>query len=55
MEIIDSKIYQVIAKYLEVDDNPYILELITCLEFDFLLDTEGREKLIKKLSDSDCG
>lgn len=51
LEFIDSKIYQVIAKYLEVDGTPYILEMITCLDHDFLLDTEGREELIKKLSD----
>ncbi len=51
LEFIDSKIYQVIAKYLEVDGKPYILELITCLDNDFLLDTEGREELLKKLSD----
>ena len=32
LEIVNGRIYQVIARYIEVDEKPYVLELIRCLE-----------------------
>ena len=51
LEFIGSKMYQVIAKYLEVDGSPCVMELISCLDDESLLDAEGQEALIKKFAD----
>lgn len=32
LEIVNGKIYQVIARCIEVDEKPYVLELIRCLD-----------------------
>ena len=32
LEIVNGRIYQVIARYIEVDEKPYVLELIHCLD-----------------------
>ena len=32
LEIVNGRIYQVIARYIEVDEKPYVLELIRCLD-----------------------
>ena len=32
LEIVNGRIYQVIARYIEVDEKPYVIELIRCLE-----------------------
>ena len=50
LEILDSKIYQVISKYIEIDGTPYIMEMINILDDDVLIDSDGREELIKKLT-----
>ena len=50
LEILDSKIYQVISKYIEIDGTPYIMEMINVLDDDVLIDSDGREELIKKLT-----
>ena len=42
--------YQVIAKYLEVDGAPCVVEMISCLDDETLLDAEGREALVKKFA-----
>ena len=51
MEFIGDKMYQVVAKYLEVDGTPCVMELISCLDEEFLLDAESREEMIKKFAD----
>lgn len=51
LEFIGSKMYQVIAKYLEVDGSPCVMEMISCLDDESLLDAEGQEALIKKFAD----
>ncbi len=51
IEFIGTKMYQVIAKYLEVDDQECVIELISCLDGDSLLDAAGREELIRKFAD----
>ena len=50
LEFIGLKMYQVIAKYLEVDGVPCVVEMISCLDDETLLDTEGREALVKKFA-----
>lgn len=50
LEFIGPEMYQVIAKYLEVDGAPCVMEMISCLDDDTLLDAEGREALIKKFA-----
>ena len=47
IEFIGLKMYQVIAKYLEVDGAPCVVEMISCLDDETLLDAEGREALVK--------
>ena len=32
LEIVNGRIYQAIARYIEVDEKPYVLELIRCLD-----------------------
>lgn len=50
LEFIGLEMYQVIAKYLEVDEIPCVVEMISCLDDETLLDAEGREVLIKKFA-----
>nr|WP_294339124.1 diguanylate cyclase [uncultured Clostridium sp.] len=50
LEFIGPEMYQVIAKYLEVDGAPCVMEMISCLDDETLLDAEGREVLIKKFA-----
>ena len=50
LEFIGLKMYQVIAKYLEVDGAPCVVEMISCLDDETLLDAEGREALVKKFA-----
>lgn len=53
IEFFDSVLYQVIAKYVEVDGAPYVIEMINCLDNDLMLDSEGRVRLLRKLSGYD--
>ena len=50
LEFVGLKMYQVIAKYLEVDGVPCVVEMISCLDDETLLDAEGRETLVKKFA-----
>lgn len=53
IEFFDSVLYQVIAKYIEIDGTPYVIEMINCLDDDLMLDSEGRVRLLRKLSGYD--
>ena len=53
MEFIDSVLYQVVAKYVVIDGKAYVMEMINCLDDDVMLDSEGRERLLRKLSGYD--
>lgn len=53
MEFIDSVLYQVVAKYVEIDGKAYVMEMINCLDDDVMLDSEGRDRLFRKLSGYD--
>lgn len=50
IEIVDSKVYQVIARYLEIDEEPYVMEMINSLESDDIIDSEDKENLLAELS-----
>ena len=45
----DSRVYQITAKYLEVDGRPYVLELVQLLDDESLINPEDSEKLANKL------
>lgn len=49
LEFMDSDIYQVFSKYVEVDGEPYVMELIKRLDNDSLVGVNDREKLMNKL------
>ena len=50
LEFLESEVYQVISRYMEIDGQPYVMELINHLEDDTLMDISCREKLINKLT-----
>ena len=50
LEYLDSNIYQVISKYVEIDGKPYVMELINQMNADAVMDEDGRNELIKQLS-----
>lgn len=51
LEIAGETIYQVMARYVEIDGKPYVMELIKRLDDDAVLDFKGHEKLINRLND----
>lgn len=53
LEFLEGKIYQVISRYLEIDGNPFVMEMVSELDEDAVVDNEGREALIKKLTGYD--
>ena len=46
LEIVNGRIYQVIARCIEVDEKPYVLELIRCLDSDWSIGEINHERLI---------
>ena len=46
LEVMGGRIYQVIARYIEVDEEPYIMELIRCLDNDWSIGEANHEKLV---------
>ena len=46
LEIVNGRIYQVIARYIEVDEKPYVIELIRCLDGDWSIGNINHERLI---------
>ena len=46
LEIVNGRIYQVIARYIEVDEKPYVIELIRCLDSDWSIGEINHERLI---------
>ena len=50
LEYLDSKIYQVISKYIEIDGKPYVMEMINAMKSDAIMDDDSRAELIKQLS-----
>ena len=50
LEYLDSDIYQVTARYVEIDGQPYVMELLRKIDEEFLVDLENRDRLMEKLS-----
>lgn len=50
LEFLNSDIYEVISKYVEIDGKPYVMELLKQLDDDTMLDLEGHDKLLSKLT-----
>ena len=53
IEFLGEDIYQVISKYVEVDGHPCVVEMLEPLDEETLMDSAGREKLMKRLSGYD--
>ena len=50
IEFLDSDMYQAFARYLEIDSEPYVMEMLKKLDENTLTDEEGYEKLTEKLT-----
>lgn len=49
LEFLDADVFLVISRYLEIDGEACVMELVKHLENDTLIDTAGRDKLVDKL------
>ena len=49
LKFLDADVFLVISRYLEIDDEACVMELVKHLENDTLIDTDGRDKLVGKL------
>ena len=49
LEYLEPDVYQATANYLEIDGEPYVLELIQKLDGEVLIDPESSEELMDKL------
>lgn len=49
LEFLDADVFLVISRYLEIDDEACVMELVKHLDNDTLIDTDGRNKLVGKL------
>lgn len=50
LEFLDNEVFEVIAKYMEIDGEPYVMELLNRMEEETFVDSMGREKLVEKLT-----
>lgn len=50
LEFMDNEVFEVIAKYMEIDGEPYVMELLKRMEEENFVDSMGREKLVEKLT-----
>ena len=50
LEYLDSDIYQMTARYVEIDGQPYVMELLRKMDEEYLVDLENRDRLMEKLS-----
>ena len=50
LEFLGDDIYQITAKYVEVDEKPCVLELLKCLDKDSLIAENDRERLVSNLT-----
>lgn len=49
LEFLEEDVYQVISRYVEIDNVPYVMELVREMDEDSLIDLAGSEKLVNKL------
>lgn len=50
LELIGEEFYQVIAKYVEIDGVPYVMEMINHLDREVLVDDDGKNRLLNEIS-----
>ena len=50
LEFLDSDIFQVFSRYVEIDGKPYVMEMLRKLDEDTLIDAVGYGKMVQKLS-----
>ena len=50
LEFLGDDIYQITAKYVEVDGKPYVMEMLKCLDKDSLIEDNDRERLVNNLT-----
>ena len=50
LECVASNVYQVIARYVEIEGEPCVIEMINRLDDETLMDSEGRQNLVSKLN-----
>ena len=50
LEYLGSQIFYVIARYVEIDGKSYVVEMLSCLEDETVLDSKGKSLLISKLT-----
>lgn len=51
IEFSDNGVYYVIAKYLEIDGEPCVMELLREFDSENIIDVDGKEKLIASIND----
>ena len=51
LECIASNVYQVIARYVEIEGEPCVIEMINRLDDETLMDSEGRQNLVSKVAE----
>ncbi|RGC44091.1 diguanylate cyclase [Coprococcus catus] len=47
LEFIGSQLYEVTARYMEVEGEPYVLELVKRMDDNYMIDENQREKLLR--------
>lgn len=47
LEYIGSQLYEVTARYMEVEGEPYVLELVKRMDDNYMIDEKQREKLLR--------
>lgn len=47
LEVVDGKVYQVIARYIQIDHIPYVMELIRCLDNEWAIQELNHEELLE--------
>lgn len=50
LEFLGSQVFQVMSRYVEIDGEPYVMEMIENLDDSIRIDPEGYEKLVSKLA-----
>lgn len=49
LEFLDSVLYQVFSQYVEIEGEPYVIEMLKTLDLDTLIDANESEKLIGQI------
>ena len=50
LELLGQDFYQVISKYVEIDGKPYVMEMISRLDREVLVDDDGKNRLLSEIS-----